>query len=174
MDRQTLRDWALFYPVLNKAGVLSGRCVRLSGRARKVAARSATQRAPARRSGRPGRGAQSPPGRTAASSARWEGRVSSMSTGLDQRYEQPPISFPARSLGRCPARGTGAVALALPYADTFAMQLHLGRDIRQVAMGAHAVLLLDRAGWRTTTKLRMPKDVAPIFLPSRAPELNPV
>ena len=45
---------------------------------------------------------------------------------------------------------------------------------RHVAKGAHAVLLLDRAGWHTTTKLRMPKNIMPIFLPSRAPELNPV
>ena len=73
----------------------------------------------------------------------------------------------------CPARGTGA-ALALPYADTFAMQLHLDEISRHVAKGAHAVLLLDRAGWHTTTKLRMPKNITPIFFPSRAPELNPV
>jgi transposase len=36
------------------------------------------------------------------------------------------------------------------------------------------VLLLDRAGWHTTTKLTIPKNITPIFLPSRAPELNPV
>ena len=37
------------------------------------------------------------------------------------------------------------------------------------------MLLLDRAGWRTTAKLDAPSDVTPeIFLPSRAPELNPV
>jgi exodeoxyribonuclease V alpha subunit len=38
----------------------------------------------------------------------------------------------------------------------------------------HAVLLLDRAGWHTTGKLNVPKNITPIFLPSRAPELNPV
>jgi transposase len=43
-----------------------------------------------------------------------------------------------------------------------------------VARGAHAVLLLDRAGWHTTAMLDMPKNITPIFLPSRAPELNPV
>jgi len=41
-------------------------------------------------------------------------------------------------------------------------------------VGAHAVLLLDRAGWHTTGKLDVPNNVTPIFLPSRAPELNPV
>src|ERR1700729_2082370 len=70
-------------------------------------------------------------------------------------------------------RGVGA-ALALPYADTEAMQLHLDEISRHVAKGAHAVLLLDRAGWHTTAKLDVPKNITPIFLPSRAPELNPV
>ena len=36
------------------------------------------------------------------------------------------------------------------------------------------MLLMDRAGWHTTTKLRVPKNITPIFLTSRAPELNPV
>jgi transposase len=35
-------------------------------------------------------------------------------------------------------------------------------------------VLLDRAGWHTTSKLDMPDNITPIFLPSRAPELNPV
>jgi transposase len=54
------------------------------------------------------------------------------------------------------------------------MQLHLDEISRHVAKGSHAVLLLDRAGWHTTAKLNVPKNVTPIFLPSRAPELNPV
>ncbi len=36
------------------------------------------------------------------------------------------------------------------------------------------MLLLDRAGWHTTGNLRWPKNVTPILLPSRSPELNPV
>jgi DDE superfamily endonuclease len=39
---------------------------------------------------------------------------------------------------------------------------------------AHAVLIFDRAGWHTTPNLVMPKNITPIWLPSRAPELNPV
>ena len=54
------------------------------------------------------------------------------------------------------------------------MQLHLNEISRHVADGAHAVLLLDRAGWHTTGKLSMPANITPILLPSRAPELNPV
>ena len=54
------------------------------------------------------------------------------------------------------------------------MQLHLEEISRYVAEGAHAVLLMDRAGWHTTGKLDVPKNITPIFLPSRSPELNPV
>ena len=54
------------------------------------------------------------------------------------------------------------------------MQLHLDEISRNVAEGAHAVLILDRAGWHTTSKLDVPDNITPIFLPSRAPELNPV
>jgi transposase len=36
------------------------------------------------------------------------------------------------------------------------------------------VLLLDRAGWHTTGALDVTDNITPIFLPSRAPELNPV
>jgi transposase len=54
------------------------------------------------------------------------------------------------------------------------MQLHLDEISRNVAEGAHAVLLLDQAGWRMTGKLDAPDNITPIFPPSRAPELNPV
>ena len=48
------------------------------------------------------------------------------------------------------------------------------RNLAQRRRGAHAVLLLDRAGWHATGKLDLPNNITPIFLPSRAPELNPV
>src|SRR3954454_18526506 len=46
----------------------------------------------------------------------------------------------------CPERAVGA-ALVLPYADTEATGLHLAEIGRQVAPGAHAVVVLDGAGW---------------------------
>ncbi|GCE85043.1 transposase [Komagataeibacter diospyri] len=54
------------------------------------------------------------------------------------------------------------------------MQLHIEEISRYVARGAHSVVLLDRAGWHTTPRLKMPRNVSLIFLPSRAPELNSV
>ena len=86
----------------------------------------------------------------------------------DQRYESAYL-FGAI----CSARGVGA-ALALPRAITESMQAHLEEISATVAEGAHAVLLLDRAGWHTTPDLDVPENLTLIFLPSRSPELNPV
>jgi len=98
----------------------------------------------------------------------WARKGTRLRLPADQRYKSAYL-FGAI----CPARGTGA-ALVLPLANTYAMQLHLDEISRHVARHAHAVLLLDRAGWHTTDKLRVPRNLTLIFLPSRAPELNPV
>jgi hypothetical protein len=98
----------------------------------------------------------------------WAKRGTRPRQPADQRYDNAYL-FGAI----CPARGVGA-ALALPYADADMMQLHLDEISRNVAEGAHAVLLLDRAGWHITGKLNVPDNITPNFLPSRAPELNPV
>lgn len=98
----------------------------------------------------------------------WARRGTRPRQPADQRYENAYL-FGAI----CPARGKAA-GLALPHADTAAMQLHLEEISAQVAHGAHAVLLLDRAGWHTTTALIVPDNISLLFLPSRAPELNPV
>ncbi len=74
----------------------------------------------------------------------WARRGAGPRQHADQRYANAYL-FGAI----CPAKGKGA-ALALPYVDTEMMQLHLDETSRSVAKGAHAVLLLDRAGWHTT------------------------
>ena len=38
---------------------------------------------------------------------------------------------------------------------------------------SEAVLILDQAGWHTTTKLIVPKNITLLPLPPRSPELNP-
>lgn len=43
-----------------------------------------------------------------------------------------------------------------------------------MAPGAHAVLVLDQAGWHTSTKLVVPDNITVVSLPPRSPELNPV
>lgn len=73
----------------------------------------------------------------------------------------------------CPARDHGA-ALVLPKANAQAMNLHLQEISTQVSPGAHAVLILDRAGWhKTGGKLRLPDNISLLHLPAYSPELNP-
>lgn len=45
----------------------------------------------------------------------------------------------------------------LPKANTRAMQIYLTEISRAIAKGAHAVVLIDRAGWHTPGKLKVPK-----------------
>ena len=73
----------------------------------------------------------------------------------------------------CPKKGKGA-GLVLPYCDTGAMQEHLAEISQAVDPGAHAVLILDQAGWHVTPKLEVPENITLMFLPPRSPELNPV
>jgi transposase len=62
----------------------------------------------------------------------------------------------------------------LPKANARAMNLHLAEISSQVSPGAHAVLILDRAGWhRTGGKLSMPNNISLLYLPAYSPELNP-
>ena len=73
----------------------------------------------------------------------------------------------------CPARDTG-VALVLPYADKQAMTLHLAEISRAVAPGAHAVVIVDGAGWhKPGGRLRQPDNISMLVLPPYSPELNP-
>src|SRR5689334_3944848 len=68
----------------------------------------------------------------------------------------------------CPERAVGA-ALVLPYADAAATGLHLAEIGRAVAPGAHAVVVLDRAGWHGAGDLTVPGNLTLLPLPSYAP-----
>ena len=67
-----------------------------------------------------------------------------------------------------------AAGLVLPYADTAAMNAHLAEIAGAVAPGAHAVLVLDGAGWHGGKGLVVPDAITLLTLPPYAPELNPV
>ena len=71
----------------------------------------------------------------------------------------------------CPEHGTGA-ALVLPFCNTEAMQLHLDEIATRVTEGAHAILILDQAGWHGAKELKIPSNISILQLPPRAPELN--
>lgn len=72
----------------------------------------------------------------------------------------------------CPQEGKGA-GLVLPFCNSAAMALHLEEISHAVAPGAHAVLVMDQAGWHTSAKLNVPANITILTLPPRAPELNP-
>ena len=55
------------------------------------------------------------------------------------------------------------------------MNLHLLEISRHVAPGAHAVIVLDGAGWHQAGgRLKVPENVSLLSLPPYSPELNPV
>ncbi len=72
----------------------------------------------------------------------------------------------------CPGQDRGC-ALILPRCDTAAMTLFLDELSGHVAPGAHAILVLDGAGWHTAKDLRWPDQITPLPLPAYSPELNP-
>ena len=52
--------------------------------------------------------------------------------------------------------------------------MHLAEIAFHVATGAHAVVLLDQAGWHGSAELVVPSSITLMPLPPRCPELNPV
>ena len=54
------------------------------------------------------------------------------------------------------------------------MTLHLAEISAAVAPGAHAVLILDQAGWHISAGLVIPANITLLPLPAKCPELNPV
>src|SRR5262249_20894703 len=71
----------------------------------------------------------------------------------------------------CPKEGKGA-ALIMPACNTEAMNLHLAEIAATVAPAAHAILLVDQAGWHLSTRLLVPANITIILLPPKCPELN--
>ena len=81
----------------------------------------------------------------------------------DQRYECAYI-FGAV----CPARGVGAT-LVMPFANTHAMNEHLIEISSQVEEGAHAIVIIDGAGWHTAKSLKTPANISLLQLPPLQP-----
>ena len=67
----------------------------------------------------------------------------------------------------------------MPCVNTEAMELHLAETAKTVATDAHALLIVDGAGWHDAKEPRMPDAGVPdnitlLKLPSYAPELDPM
>ena len=98
----------------------------------------------------------------------WAARGSRPSAPRDQRYSWAYL-FGAV----CPKRAV-ANALVLPCANAKAMNEHLKHISRAVAQGAHAVLVMDGAGYHEKADLAVPANISLLTLPPYSPELNPV
>ena len=72
----------------------------------------------------------------------------------------------------CPERAKTA-GLILPYVGTKAMELHLIEISKAVETNAHAIVIMDGAGWHTAKNLNIPSNITLIKLPPYSPELNP-
>jgi hypothetical protein len=70
----------------------------------------------------------------------------------------------------CALRRSICSALSVPNAMP-AMLDELGQA---VSPGAHAVVLIDRAGWHLAKDLAVPTNLTPLFLPPYSPELNAI
>jgi transposase len=99
---------------------------------------------------------------------RWAKRGTRPSAPHDQRTRSAYI-FGAI----CPKLGKAA-ALVMPWCDTHAMNQHLIEISRHVAENAHAVLIMDQAGWHLSNNLIVPENISILPLPAKSPELNPV
>lgn len=92
---------------------------------------------------------------------RWARRRTRPSAPKDQRTAYADIF---RAI--CPEKGKGA-GLVLPCCDSEAMSLHLAEISCSVAPRAHAVLMLDGAGWHCVQDVVVPAqhhpaDAAPL------------
>src|SRR4051812_39281326 len=99
---------------------------------------------------------------------RWAKRGTRPSAPKDQRTASAYI------LGRtCAADGKGA-GLVMPRCPTEGMNLHMKEIAQAVTPGAHALVLVDQAGWHQSKRLVVPANIPLVPFPSKAPELNPV
>ncbi len=86
------------------------------------------------------------------------------------------INAPSRlpsSAPSAPKQGKGA-GLVVPRCNTQPMAHHLAEISRAVKPGAHAVVILDQAGWHGAKHLVIPENITLPPLPSRSHEFNPV
>ena len=94
----------------------------------------------------------------------WNGHAGkTVELGNDQR-----IAGPHGSDGLIQS---GAITVG---ADTQAMSAHLAEIAKTVASGAHALLILDGAGWHGSAELEVPDNITLLKLPPYSPELNPM
>ena len=72
----------------------------------------------------------------------------------------------------CPETGE-TYSLILPYADSDSMSIFLKGLSEQYSQN-RIIMIMDNASWHSNKSMTDIKNIKPLFLPARAPELNPV
>ena len=67
-----------------------------------------------------------------------------------------------------------AFARGMPFATAAVMSIFLQEFSTSLAPNAHAVLVLDKAGWHTARRLSVPENISFVLMPAYSPELNPM
>jgi len=103
----------------------------------------------------------------------WAERGSRPRAPHDTRYGWTYI-FGAVCVARRATGRAATAALVVPQANARMMNLHLEEIAAAVAPDAHAILVMDGAGWHKPQALDMPSNITPLILPPYSPELNPI
>jgi len=64
-------------------------------------------------------------------------------------------------------------SLIVPRADSDIMRLFL-KQVSKRFKDEHIVMVMDKAPWHTTGRLKVPENMSLVFLPPYSPQLNPV
>lgn len=72
----------------------------------------------------------------------------------------------------CPETGDAA-GLITAHVNVDAMNAFLALFSRELPSDVHAVMILDRAGWHVSSRLKIPGNLSLIHLPPKSPQLNP-
>lgn len=72
----------------------------------------------------------------------------------------------------CPLKDK-SIGIVMPQVNLQSMQKHLELISKKIPSGRHAVVVLDRAKWHTSHKLKQYANITLFLLPPASPELNP-
>ena len=66
------------------------------------------------------------------------------------------------------------LGIIMPCSNTEATVIHLQHISANIPKQRHGVIVMDRASWHTTKKLKKFNNLTIVHLPAASPELNPV
>ena len=103
-------------------------------------------------------------------------RTNSPIAGPGKVHDLAPFTINAPSRAICSVRSTRNAGPAPPSccrpATARPCSFILDEIATKVTPGAHAIVLLDQAGWHGAKALKVPSNISLMPLPPRAPELN--